>query len=166
MKGKRTDLSEHACAASRALAVVGDWWSLLIVRDALTGLQRFGEFQKNLGLAKNILSARLKKLVESGVFRVEPDPDAASRNVYVLTERGRGLAVVIAAIWQWGEENCFPPGERAPLLVDTVTDQPFAKLSLSTVDGKDVDTRALQMGLRRPPAPRKARSSKAPDAGR
>ena len=71
MKGRRTDLSRTPCATSRALEIVGDWWSLLIVRDALLGLQRFGEFQKSIGLAKNILSSRLKKLVDDGVLRVE-----------------------------------------------------------------------------------------------
>lgn len=148
MKGKRTDLSQGQCATSRALEVVGDWWSLLIVRDALGGLQRFSEFQKSIGLAKNILAVRLKKLVENGVLKLEPDGEHTSRNKYVLTERGKRLAVVVAALWQWGEENCFEPGESKITLTHKPTNQPFAKLELKTADGRPVDLQDIQLGLK------------------
>src|ERR1700753_316673 len=148
MKGERTELSRNSCAASRALEVVGDWWSLLIVRDALIGLQRFSEFQKSIGLAKNVLSSRLKKLVHTGVLRVEPDGDSPSRHRYLLTDSGKHLAVVITALWQWGEENCIQPGESAPLLIDKATEQPVAKLELKTTDGRVVDPRDLRMALK------------------
>src|SRR3546814_5444820 len=71
MKGKRTNLGNADCGIARSLEVVGDWWSLLIAREAFKGRERFGEFQKAIGLAKNILSARLKKLVEHDIFRIE-----------------------------------------------------------------------------------------------
>lgn len=147
MKGTRTDLSQSPCAASRALEIVGDWWSLLIVRDALVGLNRFGEFQKSIGLAKNILSSRLKKLVDNGVFRLEPDGDSPSRHRYVLTDSGKQLAVIITAIWQWGEQNCFQSGEAIPLLIDKGTGQPLAQLELRTTKGQVVNPRDLQMAL-------------------
>lgn len=148
MKGRRTDLGRSPCAASRALEVVGDWWSLLIVRDALLGVERFGEFQKRIGLAKNILSSRLKKLTDGGVLRVEPDEAAPSRHRYVLTERGRQLAVIIMAMWQWGEENCFMAGEAVPVLFDEGSKQSLAKLEIKTTDGRVVDPRDLRMALK------------------
>src|SRR5262249_31468304 len=136
VKGRRTDLSQEACAASRALEVVGDWWSLLIVRDALVGVERFSEFQKSIGLARNILSSRLKKLVDDGVLQLVPDEASLTRHKYLLTDKGKGLAVVIAAIWQWGEQNCFQPGEAVPLLIDKASKQPLAKLEIKTADGR------------------------------
>jgi len=148
MKGSRTDLSQAQCATSRALEIIGDWWSMLIVRDAFLGRQRFGEFQKSIGLAKNILSARLKKLVEDGVFRIERDEQSPSRRRYLLTERGDRLAVVLTALWQWGEENCFEPGELGVSLVEKATGQPLARLEIRTADGRPVDSQGLRMGLK------------------
>jgi len=107
MKGKRTELSESDCAIARSLDVIGDWWSLLIVRDARSGKRRFSEFQKNLGLAKNILTTRLKKLVERGIMEMVPASDGSAFKEYVLTEKGEKLYVVIVALWQWGEQTCF-----------------------------------------------------------
>jgi DNA-binding HxlR family transcriptional regulator len=147
VRGKRTDLGDTACAASRALAVVGDWWSLLIVRDALLGVSRFSDFQHNIGLAKNILSSRLKKLVEGGVLRIEPDGPSGKRHHYLLTEQGLALGVVVTALWQWGETHCFQANDQAPLLVDRATGQPLARLELRTIDGRAVSPKELQMGL-------------------
>ena len=67
---KRTSLQDAECPVARSLDAIGDWWSLLIVRDAFDGIRRFGEFQRNLGMAKNILATRLRTLVEHGVFEV------------------------------------------------------------------------------------------------
>jgi DNA-binding HxlR family transcriptional regulator len=74
---KRTRLEESTCPVARSLDIIGDWWSLLIVRDALRGVKRFGEFQKSLGIAKNMLTARLKLLVDEGILRFSPPPTAA-----------------------------------------------------------------------------------------
>ncbi|MGY4225040.1 DNA-binding HxlR family transcriptional regulator [Bradyrhizobium sp. USDA 4503] len=146
MKGRRTDLSQNACAASRALEVFGDWWSLLIVRNALLGMEKFSGFQKSIGLAKNILS-RLRKLVDGGVLQLVSDEASPNRHKYLLTDKGKALAVVIMAIWQWGEENCFDPGESLPLLIDKASELPLAKLEIKTADGRVVDPRELQMSL-------------------
>lgn len=145
MKGKKTDLGQASCAIARTLEVVGDWWSLLIVRDALLGNQRFGEFQKKLGLAKNILSSRLKKLVNDGIFSIEADTGSPAVHRYVLTQRGKQLAVVLTALWQWGEENCFRPGELKARLADRTSGKLLAKLELKSVDGRRVNPRDLQM---------------------
>src|SRR3546814_2325561 len=104
MKGKRTDLGGAACGIARALEVVGDWWSLLLVREAFHGQQRFSDFEKRLGIARNILSKRLKKMIEEDIFRTEPDRDGRSRR-YILTEKGEDLYVLLIALWQWKSEE-------------------------------------------------------------
>ncbi len=141
MKGKRTDLGEADCAIARSLGIIGDWWSLLIVRDAIGGKQRFGEFQKGLGLAKNILSTRLKKLVEQGIFTIESDRESPAFHRYVLTEKGEQLSVVLIALWQWGERTCFKPSEFKFNMVDKARGQPLAELELKTRDGRPLGPR-------------------------
>jgi len=95
-----------------ALGIVGDWWSLLIVRDALLGVRRFGEFQQSLGLAKNVLADRLRRLVGDGVLsRQGPE----RRPLYALTEKGRELAPVVVALMQWGDR--WVSGGCAPVVV-------------------------------------------------
>jgi DNA-binding HxlR family transcriptional regulator len=141
MKGKRTDLSTNACAIARSLNVIGDWWSLLIIRDALSGARRFGEFQRKLGLAKNILSARLRKLVETGILKTAPASDGSAHNEYLLTGKGEQLYLVLAALWQWGETYAFNDGEQELSLVDRERSQRMAPLELKTIDGRRVGPR-------------------------
>jgi DNA-binding HxlR family transcriptional regulator len=106
---RRTDLSQNACPVARSLSVVGDWWSLLVVRDALRGVRRFGEFQTRLGLAKNILAARLRALVEAGILELQPASDGSAYQEYVLTEKGRSLRPVVEALAAWGNVHCAAP---------------------------------------------------------
>ena len=106
---KRTSFAEDRCPVARSVEAVGDWWSLLIVRDAFLGKRRFGEFQTSLGVAKNILTARLKKLVADGVLELVPASDGSAFEEYALTEKGRGLLPVIAALGQW---DCAGPEFR------------------------------------------------------
>lgn len=148
MKGKKTELAPAQCAVARALDVVGDWWSLLIVREALFGRNRFSEFQKNIGLAKNILPVRLKKLVQYDVLVMEPDTEAATSHRYILTERGHRLALVIAALWQWGEENCFQSEGFDLGLADRETGELLAKLELKTLSGRSLDGGRLELAVR------------------
>ena len=89
------------CPVARTLDVVGEWWTLLIVRDALLGARRFEDF-KATGIADNILAARQKRLVEEGIFERRPYLDHPARHEYLLTEKGRGLGLVLAALRSWG----------------------------------------------------------------
>src|ERR1700757_5460633 len=108
---KRTSLEHADCPIARALDVFGDWWSLLIMRDALLGRRRFGEFQKSLGLAKNILTVRLRALVERGILETAPASDGSAYQEYVLTAKGRGIFPVLVALRQWSEEFDGNPEE-------------------------------------------------------
>lgn len=133
---KRTTHKDSLCGVARPLDAIGDWWSLLIVRDAFDGLCRFGEFQRNLGLAKNILSVRLRNLVTHGILEIVPASDGSAYQEYVLTAKGRGLFPLLVALRQWGEDFFFEADEAHVLLVDKKKDLPVRKLELRSQDGR------------------------------
>jgi DNA-binding HxlR family transcriptional regulator len=113
---KRTNQTKAACPVARALDAIGDWWTLLIVQNALSGVSRFGEFQRNIGLAKNILSVRLKTLIEHGIFITAPASDGSAYREYILTQKGQALLPVLVALRQWGEDFMFTAQERRSLV--------------------------------------------------
>lgn len=98
-------MKSENCPVARTLDLVGEWWTLLILRDALAGLTRFSEFQASLGMARNILTTRLRKLVEHGILTVRPASDGSAYHEYVLTDKGRSLAAVVEALRAWGQEH-------------------------------------------------------------
>jgi hypothetical protein len=132
---KRTSHKDANCPVARPLDAIGDWWSLLIIRDAFDGLTRFGEFHKSLGLAKNILSARLRNLVEHGIFKTVPASDGSAFQEYLLTDKGRGLFPLLVALRQWGEDYFFDPDEAHVQLVDRKRGRPVRRLELRSQDG-------------------------------
>ena len=132
---RRTSLDGSLCAVARSLDSVGDWWSLLIVRDAFAGRRRFGEFQRSLGTARNILAARLKSLVAQGILEVVPASDGSAYQEYVLTAKGRGLLPVLVALGQWGSEYLFESGEGHSVFVDAGSQRPLRKLEVRAEDG-------------------------------
>jgi DNA-binding HxlR family transcriptional regulator len=127
------------CPIARALDVIGDWWSLLIVRDAMIGTRRFSAFQKNLGVAKNILTVRLRALVAQGILEARPAADGSAYQDYVLTPKGRGLFPVLVALRQWGEEFSFKPNEDFSMLLDKKAGRPLRKLEIRAEDGRVLD---------------------------
>lgn len=133
---KRTSHKKASCPLARPLDAIGDWWSLLIIRDAFEDLRRFGEFQKSLGLAKNILAARLRNLVEHGILKTAPASDGSAYVEYVLTEKGRGLFPLLVALRQWGEDYFFQPDETHVRLIDRERGQPVSRLELRSQDGR------------------------------
>ena len=138
---KRTSFEKAECPIARSLDVLGDWWSLLIIRDAFLGLRRFGEFQKNIGLAKNILTVRLRALVDQGILTTAPASDGSAYQEYVLTPKGRGVFPILVALRQWSEEFSGEPQGFSTLLVDRGKGRPVRKLELRSEDG-----RVLQVG--------------------
>ncbi|TDD96434.1 winged helix-turn-helix transcriptional regulator [Actinomadura rubrisoli] len=130
--------TDPTCPVARTADIVGDKWSLLVVRDAFDGARRFGEFQRSLGVAKNILSARLRNLVDAGVLRLEPASDGSRYQEYVLTDRGRDLFDLVLSLRQWGERHAFEPGEPHSSLVDRATGERIPRLTYSTPQGAAV----------------------------
>lgn len=133
---KRTSFENAECPIARSLDAIGDWWSLLIIRDAFMGIRRFSEFQKKLGLAKNILTVRLRTLVEQGILKTAPASDGSAYQEYVLTPKGRGVFPVLVALRQWSEEFSCGPDGFTTLLVDRNKGQLVRKLELRSRDGR------------------------------
>lgn len=106
----KSDLSRLNCSLARALHSVGDWWTLLIIRDAFFGLTRFSDFQRSSGIARNILANRLQSLVEAGIFKRQ---GTSERPIYQLTEKGRALLPALVALMQWGD--AWQSGGDAPV---------------------------------------------------
>ena len=119
--------TDPECPVGRAADLVGDKWSLLIIRDSLDGKRRFSEYERSLGVAKNILSDRLRLLVDRGVLNRAPN-DRGTRSEYQLTEAGRDLFTVILSLRQWGERNAFGAKEHHSVLMDPATGQPVPQL--------------------------------------
>jgi DNA-binding HxlR family transcriptional regulator len=147
---KRTGFGDADCPVARALDAIGDWWSLLIVRDSLDGLTRFGDFQKNLGIAKGMLATRLRKLVELEVLELVPAEDGSAYQEYRLTKKGRDLFHVVVSLRQWGEAHLYERGEAHSVLLDR-DGHPVGKLSLPARDGRSLkwsETRVRKVGSR------------------
>lgn len=110
---QRTSFEDVNCSVAQCLEVVGEWWSLLIIRDAFLGVKRFDDFQARLGISRNILNQRLTHLVENGILQRVPYQERPPRSEYRLTEKGRDLWTVITALREWGDRWAAPSG--APL---------------------------------------------------
>lgn len=130
-----TALSSAPCPVARTVDLIGDRWSLLIVRDAFDGMRRFSDFQRSLGVAKNILTDRLYGLVEAGILAREDAPDGSAYQHYVLTPQGQSLFPVVVALRQWGEQHLFAPGEPHSTLIDRRTGKPLPPMKVQGKGG-------------------------------
>jgi DNA-binding HxlR family transcriptional regulator len=117
---RRKSFGNLQCPIARSLERVGEWWSILILRDALNGLTRFDEFQKNLDIAPNMLTRRLNALVKAGLLRRHRYSERPPRDEYLLTERGRDFRPVLLALLAWGNRHFAPEGASV-LLADAET---------------------------------------------
>ncbi|KFX03993.1 HxlR family transcriptional regulator [Pectobacterium betavasculorum] len=133
---KRKSLKEDVCPVARALEVVGDRWTLMIIRDAFDNRRRFSDFQRSLGVAKNILTDRLRTLVDEGVFSVQPVSESSAYQEYVLTPKGEQLFPLVVALHQWGEQQLFAEGEAHSLLLDKHTSQPLRAMVPHSAQGQ------------------------------
>ena len=137
---KRLTHEGAECPVARAVDVIGDRWSLLIVRDAFDGISRFSEFQRNLGLAKNILSSRLRELVAHEILEVLPATDGSAYHEYALTQKGRDLFTILVSLRQWGEGHLFDEAEPHSVLLDVKTERPLRKLEVEDAAGRVLDS--------------------------
>ncbi|MEE1745780.1 MULTISPECIES: winged helix-turn-helix transcriptional regulator [unclassified Streptomyces] len=116
---QRTSLADADCAIAQALDVVGDWWTLLIVRDTARGVHRFDALQEELGVSRKVLTERLRLLVDAGVLSREPYQDRPPRYEYRLTRRGRALLPVLIALQDWGDTWVLGDGETMATAADS-----------------------------------------------
>jgi DNA-binding HxlR family transcriptional regulator len=131
------------CGISAALEAVGERWSFLILRGVFNGLHHFEEFQSTLGIARNILSNRLARLVEHGILERDPDPGDRRKVRYKLTRKGRELLPVLISLRQWGERWVSGvPGN--PVLVDRQSRRPVAAMAVRSADGRPLSLHELE----------------------
>ena len=117
---QRKSFGKMACPIARSLERIGEWWSILILRDALHGFTRFDEFQKSLGIAPNMLTRRLGALVDAGLLERRRYSERPPRYEYILTQKGRDFRPVLVAMCAWGNRHFAPEGASV-LLVDKKT---------------------------------------------
>jgi DNA-binding HxlR family transcriptional regulator len=164
---QRKSFGNMECPVARSLERVGEWWSILIMRDAIYGLTRFDEFQKNLNIAPNMLTRRLSVLVEAGLLEKRLYNQHPPRHEYVLTQRGRDFRPVLLSLQTFGNKHFAPEGPSV-VLVDKATGQPAEPILVDRLTGKPITdaTHANAPGpaasprvLRRLTKPRKAETA-------
>ena len=150
---RRKSFGNMQCPIARSLERVGEWWSILILRDASLGLRRFDEFQESLGIAPNILTRRLKALVEAGLLERRRYCERPPRDEYVLTDAGRDFRPVLWALLAWGNKHFAPEGASVvvvdsktgaradPVLVDRNTGRALVPPDFRSAAGPAADAR-------------------------
>jgi DNA-binding HxlR family transcriptional regulator len=153
---QRKNFSNMQCPVARSLERVGEWWSILILRDAVYGLKRFDEFQKSLEIAPNMLTRRLNALVKDGLLKRQRYSEKPPRYEYVLTDRGRDFRPVLLSLLAWGNKHFAPEGASVlladaetgaiaePVIVDRVTGRPIPGPGFSLVPGPAAGERIRQ----------------------
>lgn len=142
---KKSDLSGQPCSVARALAVIGDRWTLMLLRDAFLGVRRFEDFERRLGISRSIIADRLKLLVTEGVLRREAYQAAPVRHEYRLTEKGLALHPVLMAMVHWGDAH-YAGEAGAPLLHrHKACGCDFAPVTACSVCGETVGPRDVEV---------------------
>ena len=119
---ERKSWADANCPVARSVDLIGEWGSLMIIREAFSGVRRFDDFQKRLGISRNLLTTRLKRLVGGGVLARKPIVDGARRQEYELTEMGRDLFTTLITLRQWGDRWLFTP-ETIPAVMFDIVDR-------------------------------------------
>lgn len=125
-----------SCPLPSAVELIGEKWAFLILRGSFNGLKHFEEFQAGLGIARNILSDRLSKLVAGGILERAPDPEDGRRVIYSLTPKGEGLLPVVLALRQWGEQWGY--GKMKVVLADRRDRRPVRRICVVAQDGREL----------------------------
>lgn len=146
---ERKSWADANCPMARAIDLLGEWGSLLILREAFGGATRFDDFQKRLGISRNLLTTRLKKLVDGGVLERRPVAAEAKRHEYVLTEMGEDLFPMVVAMRQWGDRWLFTPDTIPADMIDEQDGASIAPLEVRSVTGRRMTVKDLGVRLRR-----------------
>ena len=133
---RRTSFSEMSCPIARSLDWIGEWWTLLIIREAFWGARHFGEFQTHLGIAPNVLTQRLARLVEGSILTVVSESQSGRALEYKLTSKGVELAPILVALAQWGEKHAPLPHGPVTRIVERDTGEELAPVTLRSASGQ------------------------------
>ena len=136
----RSPVKPCDCNLARSFELIGDHWTLLILRSAMYGVRRFDDFQENLGIARNVLTARLKKLVEAGIFRKTAYRERPLRHEYRLTDKGAALFTVIVGLKQWGDRYGVAARSGKPMdLVNRGDGRPLDPVLIDAETGRKLE---------------------------
>ncbi len=133
------------CSIADTLDLIGEGWTILILREAFFGSRRFEDFQKHLGIARNILTTRLQKLVDGGVLERKPIKEGAKRHEYRLTPMGRDLYPVLIALTQWGDRWLRSTRGAPVKFIERSTGEEIADVTICSKDGREIEARDLAM---------------------
>jgi DNA-binding HxlR family transcriptional regulator len=143
-KEVRRRFDHENCSIAQSLEILGDWWTLLIIREAFVGTRRFADFEANLGISKNILSRRLTLLTRRKVLERVDAGQHGRRYEYVLSPMGKDLATVVTALRQWGDRWIYGEGKEPLRVVDRRTGRPIPKLRIVDEDGRPIRSSDLE----------------------
>ena len=132
----RKRFADMDCAAAQALEQIGDWWTLLIVREAFFGTTTFSGFLEELGIARNILTDRLNTLVDRDILLREPTRPDVERFTYALTPKGHDLLPILVALMQWGDKWHFGSGAEPLRITDAQSRRPIRPITVTSADGR------------------------------
>jgi DNA-binding HxlR family transcriptional regulator len=141
----KPDFGDEPCPVARSAGIVADRWSLLIVRDAFDGVRRFSDFQRSLGVARNILADRLRRLLDAGILVTQAGSDGGAHREYVLTAQGKSLFPVVVALRQWGEQYLFAQDEAHSELVEKRTGRPLRFMAPQSDDGHVISSEQTEV---------------------
>jgi DNA-binding HxlR family transcriptional regulator len=141
---RKASFADMHCSIAQSLEIIGEWWTLLILRDSFLGIRRFDDFVERLGISRNVLTNRLDLLVDSGVLERRPYDEARARYDYLLTEKGRALWAVMTALRQWGDEWILGRDNAPVLLEHRNCGQTTTALMTCDVCGENLDARSVR----------------------
>ena len=141
---RKASFADMNCSIAQSLEVIGEWWTLLILRDSFLGVRRFDDFVQRLGIARNVLANRLDTLIDAGVLERRPYDEARGRFDYVLTDKGRALWPVMIALRQWGDQWILGVGNEPLLLEHRSCGQATTAQMTCSSCGEELDARSVR----------------------
>lgn len=142
----RRRFDDQNCSVAQSLEILGDWWTLLLIREAFLGTRRFADFEQRLDISKNVLTQRLNHLVEHGVFERVDVGRHGQRHEYVLSPKGKDLATLLTALRQWGDRWIYGEGNEPLLVLDRRTQKPIPRVRILDEAGEPL--RVADMEIR------------------
>ncbi|HYE43859.1 MAG TPA: helix-turn-helix domain-containing protein [Caulobacteraceae bacterium] len=143
--GRTADYSRQSCSIAAALEVIGDPWTLLVIRDAFSGVRRFEQWQERLGVARNVLAARLKTLVAHGILQPQVYSERPLRHEYVLTPKGKDLYAVLLTLHGWGSKYMYGKDDAGVVIVHKGCGQPLDPGLACNCCGEKVERRDIEL---------------------
>ena len=146
--GRTADYSRQSCSIAAALEVIGDPWTLLVIRDAFMGIRRFEQWQERLGVARNVLAARLKTLVAHGILEPQVYSERPLRHEYVLTRKGKDLHAVLVTLHGWGAKYLYDDQDAAVVMIHKSCGKPLDAGLACNCCGEKVERRDIELQVR------------------